>query len=151
VLLSGMLFLLVLMPFIFIEFFYQPWTKAQNAARTRHDLKHGTQGHVVITHLDAVTADFISRLERFKQEYALLVPDPREALALMEHGYRVVVGALDDPETYRALQVAGAALVAATGPDTTNTLITSTVIANTVTAASPRAPCSCWEAVGSAA
>ncbi len=33
VLLSGMLFLLVLLPFTFIEFFYAPWMQAQATAR----------------------------------------------------------------------------------------------------------------------
>ncbi len=35
VLLSGMIFLLVLLPFTFIEFFYVPWINAQTAAAPR--------------------------------------------------------------------------------------------------------------------
>lgn len=127
VLLSGMLFLLVLLPFIFIEFFYQPWMAAQTAASTPRSLKPGTRGHVIITHLDAVTADFIRRLERYKQSYVLIVPDSEEGLRLLDHGYRVVVGAFDDPETYRAIRAPDAALIAATGSDPINTLIASTV------------------------
>ena len=127
VLMSGMLFLLVLLPFIFIEFFYQPWTAAQTAARTPRALKRGTRDHVIITHLDAVSAAFIRRLERYHHDYALLVEDTDEGLRLLDHGYRVVVGAVDNPETYRALQARDAALIAATGSDTTNTLIASTV------------------------
>ena len=127
VLVSGMMFLLVLLPFIFIEFFYQPWMAAQTAARTPRSLKPGTKGHVIITHLDAVAADFIRRLERYRQSYALIVPDAEEGLRLLDHGYRVVVGAYDDPETYRALCAADASLIAATGSDATNTLIASTV------------------------
>jgi voltage-gated potassium channel len=127
VLLSGMIFLLVLLPFIFIEFFYQPWIAAQNAARTPRELKSGTRGHVLITHLDAVAAEFVRRLERYQQEYALIAADGAHALQLTEHGYRVVVGQIDDPDTYRALRAADAALVAATGPDDENALIASTV------------------------
>ncbi|HVS15463.1 MAG TPA: NAD-binding protein [Thermoanaerobaculia bacterium] len=127
VLLSGMIFLLVLLPFIFIEFFYQPWIAAQNAARTPRTLKSGTRGHVLITHLDAVAAELIRRLERYQNEYALLVADSEQGLRLLDHGYRVVVGRLDDPDTYNALRVADAALVAATGDDAENTLVASTV------------------------
>ncbi|MEE2776552.1 MAG: NAD-binding protein [Acidobacteriota bacterium] len=127
VLMSGMLFLLVLLPFIFIEFFYQPWMAAQTAARTPRALKPGTRGHVIITHLDAVAEDFIRRLERYGQSYALLVPEVEEALRLLDHGYSVVVGAFDDPETYRAIHAPDAALIAATGSDPINTLIASTV------------------------
>jgi Trk K+ transport system NAD-binding subunit len=123
-----MLFLLVLLPFIFIEFFYQPWMAAQTAARTPRELKRGTRDHVLITHLDAVTATFMRRLERYHREYALLVPSADEGLRLQEeHGYRVVVGAVDDPETYRRLRVSDAAMVVATGSDSANTLVASTV------------------------
>jgi len=38
VLLSGMVFLLVLLPFTFIEFFYEPWMNAQATARTPRQL-----------------------------------------------------------------------------------------------------------------
>ncbi|REJ73366.1 MAG: potassium channel protein [Acidobacteria bacterium] len=127
VLLSGMLFLLVLLPFIFIEFFYQPWMKAQTAARTPRSLKPGTRGHVVITHLDAVAAAFIRRLESYGHEYCLLVSDTDEGLRLLDHGYEVVVGRTDDPETYRLVRAEDAALIAATGSDPANTLIASTV------------------------
>ncbi len=127
VLMSGTLFLLVLLPFLFIEFFYQPFMAAQKAARTPRALKAGTKNHVIITHLDAVAAEFIKRLESYKREYALMVKDTEEGLRLLDHGYRVVVGALDDPETYRRLRAADASLIAATGSDPANTLVASTV------------------------
>ena len=127
VLLSGMMFLLVLLPFIFIEFFYQPWMEGQKAAATPRSLKAGTRGHVVITHLDAVAANLVQRLERYKQRYVLLVGEAEEGLRLIEHGYRVVIGGLDDPDTYRAIRAADAGLIAATGTDEENTLVASTV------------------------
>ncbi len=128
VLASGMLFLLVLLPFLFIEFFYQPWLASQSASRTPRVLKPGTRGHVIITHFDAVTAALIERLDRYHQRYALLVADAEEALRLYDHGYKVVVGEFDNPETYRDLRVDGAALVVATGTDPENTLVASTVL-----------------------
>ena len=127
VLLSGMMFLLVLLPFIFIEFFYQPWMEGQKAAATPRSLKAGTRGHVIITHLDAVAANLVQRLERYKQRYVLLVGEAEEGLRLIEHGYRVVIGGLDDPDTYRAIRAADAGLIAATGTDEENTLVASTV------------------------
>ena len=64
VLLSGMIFLLVLLPFTFIEFFYEPWMNAQAAARAPRKLPVGTRGHVLLTHYDAVTSALIRRLEQ---------------------------------------------------------------------------------------
>ena len=50
-----------------------------------------------------------------------------EALDLVDQGYDVMVGDLDDPETYRNARVDAAALVATTRTDTTNTNIAFTV------------------------
>ena len=53
---SGSTFMLILLPFTFIEFFYSPWVKAQQAARVPKSVPEDMEGHVVLTHLDAVTA-----------------------------------------------------------------------------------------------
>ena len=44
VLLSGVIFLLVMLPFTFIQFFYAPWLEAQNRARAPRALPAGTRG-----------------------------------------------------------------------------------------------------------
>jgi len=43
VLLSGVIFLLVMLPFTFIRFFYAPWLEAQNRARTPRKLRPDIQ------------------------------------------------------------------------------------------------------------
>jgi voltage-gated potassium channel len=55
VLLSGMVFLLILLPFTFIEFFYAPWIRAQAEARAPRQLPESTSGHVILTNLDPVS------------------------------------------------------------------------------------------------
>ena len=121
VLISGTLFLLVLMPFTFIEFFYAPWMKAQSAARAPRRLSEGTRGHVLLTHHDAVTSALIRRLEQYQYRYDLVVPELEEALRLHDLGLNVMVGELDDPETWERARVKHAALVVSTGSDVTNT------------------------------
>ncbi len=127
VLMSGMLFLLVLLPFTFIEFFYAPWMKAQSAARAPRELPPGTSGHIILTHDDPVTRALIARLRQYRYEYALVVPDLEQALQLHDEGLRVVFGEPDDPETYRKLRADRAALVVATGPDAMNCNVAFTV------------------------
>src|SRR5512134_1881206 len=56
VLLSGMVFLLILLPFTFIEFFYAPWMQAQAEARAPRRLAESMRGHVILTAYDPVTA-----------------------------------------------------------------------------------------------
>jgi len=127
VLLSGMIFLLVLLPFTFIEFFYEPWMRAQEAARAPRELPAETRGHVLITSWDAVTKALVQRLGRFQHEYVVLVPELPEALRLNDEGVRVAFGELDDPATYERLRARGAALVVTTREDPVNTNVAFTV------------------------
>ena len=127
VLLSGMVFLLVLLPFTFIEFFYAPWMAAQAAARAPRSLPNDTRGHVILTHEDPVTMTLCRRLEQFHYEYVLLVEEVEGALRLHDQGVNVMVGDLDDPETWRRARVEQAALVATTATDATNTSVAFTV------------------------
>lgn len=127
VLLSGIVFLLILLPFTFIEFFYAPWMKAHNAARAPTRLSLDTKGHVIITHFDSVTKTLISRLKQHNMPYVLLVPDLNEALNLHDQDYSVMVGDLDSPKTYELALVNQAKMVVATGSDQVNANVASTV------------------------
>jgi Trk K+ transport system NAD-binding subunit len=127
VLLSGMLFLLGLLPFTFIEFFYEPWMNAQAALRAPRELPAETRGHVLLTNYDAVTSALIRRLEQHGHTYALLTPELDDALRLHDLGVNTVVGDLDDPDSWKRLRVETAALVASTTSDITNTSVAFTV------------------------
>jgi voltage-gated potassium channel len=127
VLMSGIVMLLVVFPFTFIQFFYAPWLKAQAAARAPNELPEKTHGHVILTMLDDVVAALIERLRKYQIPYVLLVPDLTEALRLYDLGYKVVLGDLDNPDTYRRARVEGAILVATTANDRVNTNVASTV------------------------
>jgi voltage-gated potassium channel len=143
VLFSGVLFLLVMLPFTFIEFFYAPWMKAVNQSRAPKELPEDKKGHVIITHLDAVTDALIKKLKVYNIDYVILEPDLQQALEYSDQGYNVVNGEADNLETYGKLRVKNAAMVVATGSDTINTNVTFTVreyteeIPIVATAASP--------------
>jgi voltage-gated potassium channel len=127
VLLSGMVFLLILFPFTFINFFYSPWMKAQDQARVPNELPEYTKGHVVITRYGPVTEALIKKLDQFKYGYVVLVPDYAEGLRLHEMGVKVMIGDLGDPEAYQKARVDQAALVATTESDVINTNVAFTV------------------------
>ena len=76
VLLSGTVFMLILLPFIFIQFFYAPWMEAQAAARAPRSLSPLMSGHVLLTHYDPVTKALMAKLHQFGYPYALLVQTP---------------------------------------------------------------------------
>jgi Trk K+ transport system NAD-binding subunit len=127
VLLSGMVLLLVLLPFTFIEFFYAPWMQAQAQGRAPRALPASYSGHVILTAYDPVSASLIRRLESYGHPYVLLVGQLEEALRLHDLGIRVLLGEVDVPETYRLARADQAEMVVATGNDFSNTNIVFTV------------------------
>jgi len=127
VLVSGIVFFLVMLPFTFIQFFYAPWLEAQSRARAPRELPKNTTGHVILTNFDPVTINLVEKLKQYNYEYAIIVADLQRALEFYDLDYRVVVGDLGDPETYRRLRIQNAALVVANNDDMMNTNISFTI------------------------
>jgi len=127
VLLSGIVMLLIVLPFAFIRFFYAPWLESQIRNTAPRELPPDTDGHVVLTNYDAIAKGVIRRLERDEIPYVVLEPDPHTAANLQVDGVRVVTGDVDDKGTYEAVQTDQARFVLANHDDQMNTNITLTV------------------------
>ncbi|MFH5883382.1 potassium channel family protein [Halalkalibaculum sp. DA3122] len=127
VLLSGMVSLLILLPFTFIQFFYAPWLEAQSKARAPRQLPEDTRDHIIITHFNPISRALMEKLEQYHYEYVLLEGDLGQALEYHDQGYHVVYGELDDPETYRNLRIGQAAMVVTLGSDMVNSNVSNTV------------------------
>ena len=127
VLLTGTVYMLILLPFSFIRFFYAPWMDAQSEARALRQVPPETSGHVLLTHHDAVSTTLIHKLTQYHYPYYLVTPILGDALRLHDAGLKVVMGDLDNPEVYRRLQVQRAAMVATTAGDAVNTHVAFTV------------------------
>jgi voltage-gated potassium channel len=126
VLISGLIFLLVVLPFAFIQFFLSPWIEARSAMRTPRTVPEGTRGHVIISHYDPIAMSLTQRLEYHGRPYWVIEPDVKTAMDLHDAGVRVMVGDRDKMETYQAAAAEAAALVVATGDDYVNTNTTFT-------------------------
>ncbi len=127
VLVSGVVLLLVILPFSFISFFYAPWLEAQVRLRVPRRLPSSVRGHVIISRHDEIATVLIERLRPEGIPYYVVEPDPAEAAHLLDQGIAVVTGELDSRTTYDGLQVDQARLLLANREDTTNTNITLTV------------------------
>jgi voltage-gated potassium channel len=119
VLLSGVAFLLVLLPLVFMQ--------GQSAARVLRALPKDTRGHVIFTQYDAVTSAMISRLTQYRARYVLLVPELAEAMRLHDLGLQVVMGELDHPDMFQKVWADQAAGVVTTASDALNTNVVFTV------------------------
>ncbi len=126
VLVTGATFILVLLPFAFIQFVFTPWMDRREAARAPRRLGPDVHGHIILTGVGPIEDALIRRARLSGVPHVVVEPDVQRALRLQDQGYPILVGELDDPRTYEAARIAGAALVAATRPDTTNTNIAFT-------------------------
>jgi Trk K+ transport system NAD-binding subunit len=127
VLLSGIVLLLIVLPFAFIRFFYAPWLEAQLRLRAPREAPASLRNHVVICHYDSIARGLIERLVELKIPYRVIEEDLAQAAALHADGVDVVVGELDSATTYAAVRTAEARLVLANLDDAHNTNITLTL------------------------
>jgi Trk K+ transport system NAD-binding subunit len=127
VLVSGVVFLLVMLPFLFIRLFYAPWLESRVRLRAPREVRAGTNGHVIITEYDAVAAGLVLRLDAAAIPYFIVEPDPAKAARFVSDDLSVIAGENDSRTTYERLQTAAARLVVANCEDTANTNITLTV------------------------
>jgi voltage-gated potassium channel len=127
VLVSGVVCLLVVLPFLFIRLFYAPWLESRMRNRAPRRVPEGTAGHVVIAEHDAIAVGLIDRLVADGIPHFVIEPDPAVAARLISDGVSVVSGESDGRATYERLGIASARLMLANCEDTTNTNITLTV------------------------
>jgi voltage-gated potassium channel len=127
VLLTGLVLLLVVMPFAFIRFFYAPWLEAQIRLRAPREAPAAVRDHVILCRHDGVAQGLIERLKLLEVPYFVIEPDPTAAGNLHADGVSVVTGDIDARKTYEALRAEHARLVFANLDDPTNTNITLTV------------------------
>ena len=123
VLLTGTVFMLILLPFTLIQFFYLPFVQAQAAARIPRRLPEDTRDHMILTHYDPVSSAIARKLKQYGHSYTLLAPSPEETDRLSDLGFSVILGYADDPETLRNAGIDRAALVTVTSSDVVSTKV----------------------------
>lgn len=126
VLLSGVVLLLVMLPFLFIRLFYAPWLEARVRLRAPRQVPEGTHDHVILTEYDPVAAGLTERLRGEGIPYFVIEPDPATAARLIGDGISVIAGENDSEQTYERIGAPNARLLLANCADTTNTNITIT-------------------------
>ena len=127
VLLSGVVYMLVLLPFFVIQYLVTPWLDHRRATRTPRKVAPGVSDHVLLVGSDAVTQAFAARAERSGIPAVMLLEDAVKAGELHDQGRQVVVGPLDSAFTYRNAGAARARLVISTLSDHANTNVAFTV------------------------
>jgi Trk K+ transport system NAD-binding subunit len=129
VLITGVVLLLIILPFLFIRLVYAPWLEQRSRGRWKvlRRIPDYVKGHVLICAKDPIALGLIRRLGLTGVPAYLLEPDPTRALQMHDEGIPVIAGEIDAVDTYENAGVERARLVFANSADTVNTNIVLTV------------------------
>ena len=129
VLVTGIVLLLVILPFLFIRLVYGPWLEQRARARTRElrSVPTEVRGHVLICANDPIALALIRRLELAGVPGYVVESDHELAMRMKEAGLPVLTGEIDSIETYRGGGAERARLLFANASDTVNSNIVITV------------------------
>jgi voltage-gated potassium channel len=126
VMMSGVVYLFILLPFSFMEFFYKPLVKAQAESRVPRKAPVSLDNHVIITNYDSIARNLIIRLREFDFQFVFLLNDMDQAVQLVDLEIPVVYGLFDDKQSYQNAGIDEASLLVSTSNDVTNTNIAFT-------------------------
>lgn len=126
VLTSGVLLLLIILPFAFIQMFYAPWLKAQEKGHTPRAVPADTRDHVIIVSTSPIALNLVDELVEYGAKCVILCQDSHKTLDLMDSGYPAVVGEHDASQTYKNLRLDQAAMLVTLESDVRNTNIVFT-------------------------
>jgi Trk K+ transport system NAD-binding subunit len=76
--------------------------------------------HVILTHYDSISHALMDKLEQFDYPFVMIEEDLEEALRLHDMGIPVMVGDLDEVETFHKASIDNAKMVVATDDDIRN-------------------------------
>jgi voltage-gated potassium channel len=120
VMFTGVFYLFIVLPFVFMEFLYKPFMEYQTGARVARKFDHPRGNHVILTHYDSISHALMDKLTQFGYPFVLIVENLKEALNLHDMDFPVMLGNLDDLDTLEHASVKNAAMLVATDDDIRN-------------------------------
>ncbi|SNB45323.1 TrkA family potassium uptake protein [Geobacter sp. DSM 9736] len=125
---SGVVFLLILLPFGIVSMFLAPWIEHRLRFRPALTVPEGTKGHILIFGMDSVTRALIRKLQAQGIPFFITMEKFEEVQRLEEdEGIRAVYGNPSDAEVLKRLLVSQARQIIANLGDTDNTNLILTV------------------------
>lgn len=127
VLVSGVILLLIMLPFTFIRTFYAPWLEAQLHARCPREVDPETSGHIIICNYETIALELIKKLDQRNIKYFIVESDASRATEFFHDGLSVINGSIESVETFRKMNASKARMIFANCDDATNTNVILTV------------------------
>lgn len=123
VLLSGIFLLLIFLPFAFIRHFYVPLLESRKKNRVARSVPTQMKDHILICSYDVIARDLTERLEQENTPYFIIERNPEKALKIFYEDVPVILGDLDDEQTFIRANITEAKLVLVNRDDIVNTKI----------------------------
>ncbi|MDX2494999.1 MAG: NAD-binding protein, partial [Desulfuromusa sp.] len=118
---SGVVFLLIILPFGLVSLFLAPWIEQRLRYRPAFTLPAGTSDHVLIFGINPTSRALIHNLESRGIPFVVITEDYQESLRLEEkEGIRVACGTVNDKKLLYNIQVASARYIFVNLSDTKN-------------------------------
>jgi len=127
VLISGVLFLLIVLPYTIISYFVFPLMEEMAKHRIPTMPAGPLQDHVIICGRDSIAMNLLEKLRITNRAYIFVEADPAKAEILHNEDYPVIHGDFSDEETYRKLNVNAAKIIFANQSDVVNSHIALTM------------------------
>ncbi|APG59023.1 potassium channel family protein [Christiangramia salexigens] len=127
VLVSGIIMLLIVLPFAFIRHFYIPLLESQDKNRVPRQVPKVTRNHILICSNDVIARDLIERLIQEQTLFYIIENDLAKALKYHDERIPVIFGELDSQETYARANIKDAKMLVANRNDILNTKIILTI------------------------
>lgn len=126
VLITGMILLLIILPFIFVQLFYAPWLEIQKRHQTPRSISKDVKNHVIVVSSSQIALNLIDDLTSYGTQCFLLCSDSKSAIEMLDKGYDAVMGEHDSSSVYNNLQLTNASMLIALDTDVRNTNIVFT-------------------------
>lgn len=127
VLLTGIFMLLIFLPFAFIRYFYVPLLESRKKSQVPRSVPAKTKNHILICSYDEIAKDLIERLKQENAPYYVIESDLQKALKYYYGDVPVILGELDDEDTFIQARTKEAKLVFVNKDDILNTKIILTI------------------------
>ena len=120
VMFTGVFYLFIVLPFVFMELLYKPFMEYQTGASVARRFEPVKQKHVILTHYDSISHVLMDKLTHFGYPFVLIVSNIKEALRLHDMGFPIMLGNLDENETFEEASIQNSAMVVTTDDDIRN-------------------------------
>lgn len=127
VLVSGLILLLIVLPYTFISFFIAPWVESTVKQKVPKKPSVALKDHVIICGEDSIALTLVEKLRLTHRPFIFVEKDQGRAASLYNKGLPVIHGDYSEEKTFQNLNINSAKILFANQSDVDNSHIALTV------------------------